>query len=96
MTKWSWCVRVCDRKSGEFKMLDWIDKYLFDYTNEKYAERFNKSQLGDFDTESDLVSGILSRMQVECDNTIGGFYFIRSILRSLGLWLARKDIVLTS
>ena len=58
-----------------FKMLDWIDKYLFDYNNEKYAERFNKLQLGDFDTESDLVSGILSRMQVDCDKHDWRFLF---------------------
>lgn len=75
MTKLYWCVRVYARKSGEFKMLDWIDKYRFDYTNEKYAERFNKLQLGDFDTESDLVSGILSRMQVECKKHHWRFLF---------------------
>ena len=60
-------------------MLDWIDKYLFDYNNEKYAERFNKLQLGEFDTESDLVSGILSRMQVECDKHDWRFFILSAL-----------------
>lgn len=90
MTKWSWCVRVCARKSGEFKMLDWIDKYLFDYTNEKYAERFNKLQLGDFDTESDLVSGILSRMQVECNKHDWRFLFYPLYPTKFGVMVGTK------
>ena len=90
MTKWSWCVRVCARKSGEFKMLDWIDKYLFDYTNEKYAERFNKLRLGDFDTESDLVSGILSLMQVECDKHHWRFLFYPLYPTKFGVMVGTK------
>ena len=92
MTKWSWCVRVCARKCGEFKMLDWIDKYLFDYNNEKYAERFNKLQLGDFDTESDLVSGILSRMQVECDKHHWRFLFYPLYPTKLGVMLGTEQL----
>ena len=73
-------------------MLDWIDRYLFDYTNEKYTERFNKLQLGDFDTESDLVSGILSRMQVECAKHHWRFLFYPLYPTKFGVMVGTEQL----